>query len=68
MCWIGKTIDGCWGVSLPDVDGGEGFGAVTDVVVALNAYEAGIAAAGVKIVPVPHCCAVMTPQRPTMMV
>lgn len=68
MCWTGKTIDGCW-ESLPvdGVDGaGEGFGVVTDVVVALNAYEAGIVAAGVKIVPVP-CCA-MTPQRLTTMV
>lgn len=53
---------------MDDVDGaGEGFGVVTDVVVALNAYVAGIvAAAGVKIVPVP-CCA-MTPQRLTTMV
>lgn len=64
MCWTGKTIDGCW-ESLPDgADGGEGFGVVTDVAVALNAYEAGIVAAAEKIVP----CCVMTPQRQTTMV
>lgn len=60
-------------MALPDaVDvgggGGEGFGVVTDVVVALNAYEAGIAAAGVKTVLAPYYCAVMTPQRLTMTV